>query len=97
MSKLGERLVKSAKQARAIARGEEPAARVFTPPTVDVAAVRKKLGLSQTVFARRYGFSPASVRDWEQRRRTPDPAARTLLMVIEKEPEAVDRALAAAR
>jgi putative transcriptional regulator len=86
--------VESAKQARAIARGEGAPARVFNPPSVDVAAVRKKLGLSQTNFARRYGFSPASVRDWEQRRRTPDPAARTLLKVIEKEPEAVDRALA---
>lgn len=94
MTKLGERLVRSAKQARAIARGEEDAGRIFTPPTVDVAAVRKKTGLSQARFARRYGFSPASVRDWEQGRRTPDPAARTLLRIIEKEPEAVDRALA---
>jgi putative transcriptional regulator len=35
------------------------------------------------------------MRDWEQRRRSPDPAARTLLQVIDREPEAVDRALAA--
>jgi hypothetical protein len=45
MTKLGERLIKSARQARVIARGEAPAVRVFTPPDVDVAAVRKKTRL----------------------------------------------------
>ena len=70
MTKLGERLIRSVQQAREIARGEAEPARVFTPPVVDVAAVRKKTGLSQVRFAKRYGFSPAAVRDWEQRRRT---------------------------
>ena len=93
MTKLGERLIRSAEQASAVARGEIEPARVFTPPAVDVAAVRKKTGLSQDRFAKRYGFSAAAVRDWEQRRRTPDPAARSLLIVIDLEPEAVDRAL----
>ncbi|WP_336488307.1 helix-turn-helix domain-containing protein [Methylobacterium nigriterrae] len=96
MSKLGERLLRSAKQARAIARGEMEPARVFTPPTVDVAAVRKKTGLSQQRFAQRFGLSPAAVRDWEQKRRNPDAAARTLLIVIDKELAAVERALEAA-
>lgn len=96
MSKLGERLLRSAQEARAIARGEAEPARVFTPPPVDVAAIRKRTGLSQDRFAQRYGLSAAAVRDWEQSRRTPDPAARTLLLVIDKEPEAVARALAAA-
>ncbi|RAI35754.1 helix-turn-helix domain-containing protein [Rhodoplanes serenus] len=95
MSKLGERLLRSAKQARTIARGEEAPPRAYSPPDVDVALVRRKTGLSQVKFAHRYGFSPASMRDWEQRRRSPDPAARTLLQVIDREPEAVDRALAA--
>ncbi|MDR4308586.1 helix-turn-helix domain-containing protein [Chelatococcus sambhunathii] len=95
MSKLGERLIRSAQEARAIARGEIEPPRVFTPPAVDVAAVRKKTGLSQDRFAKRYGFTASAVRDWEQRRRTPDPAARSLLIVIDREPEAVDRALAA--
>lgn len=94
MTKLGERLIRSAEQAGSIARGELDAPRVFTPPAVDVAAVRKKTGLSQDRFAKRYGFSAAAVRDWEQQRRTPDPAARSLLIVIDREPDAVDRALA---
>jgi putative transcriptional regulator len=59
-----------------------------------VRRVREKLGLSQIEFARRFRLSAASIRDWEQGRRRPDPAARVLLCVIECEPEAVDRALA---
>lgn len=93
MSKLGERLLRSAKEARTIARGEAEPVRVFTPPSIDVAAIRKRTGLSQDRFAQRYGLSLAAIRDWEQKRRTPDPAARTLLMVIDREPEAVARAL----
>lgn len=94
MTKLGERLLKSAKEARAIARGEAEPARSFTLPAIDVAAIRARTGLSQARFAQRFGLSPSAIRDWEQQRRTPDPAARTLLMVIDKEPDAVVRALA---
>lgn len=68
--------------------------RVHVPETVDVKAIRAREGLSQDGFAHRYGFSPASVKQWEQGRRTPDAAARVLLTVIAKEPEAVHRALA---
>ena len=64
--------------------------------TVDVKAIRAGLGLSQQDFALRFGFSLAAVRDWEQRRRQPDPAARVLLTVIAHEPAAVDQALAKA-
>lgn len=96
MSRLGERLLKSAQEARAIARGEAEPARAFVPPAIDVAAIRKKTGLSQARFAQRFGLSASSVRDWEQMRRKPDPAARALLLVIDREPEAVERALAVA-
>ena len=58
-----------------------------------VAAIRRRTGLSQERFARRFGFSPAAVRDWEQKRRRPEAAARTLLIVIDREMEAVERAL----
>lgn len=96
MTKLGERLIRSAKEARAIARGEAEPAREFIPPAkLDVASIRKKTGLSQDLFAKRYGFSAAAVRDWEQGRRQPEAAARTLLIVIKRDRAAVDRALAA--
>ncbi len=71
MTELGERLLRAPQEARAIARGEMEPGRVFTPPSVDVAEIRRKTGLSQERFAQRFGFSPAAVRDWEQKRRTP--------------------------
>lgn len=65
------------------------------PQPVDVAAVRKRLGVSQPVFARMFGLSVGTIRDWEQGRCQPDGPARVLLHVIEREPQAVERALAA--
>jgi putative transcriptional regulator len=64
-------------------------------PRVDVAALRKRLGMSQPVFARMFGLSVGTVRDWEQGRCQPDGPARVLLCIIEREPKAVERALAA--
>lgn len=60
---------------------------------LDVAAIRKAERLTQEAFAKRYGFAFSTVRDWEQGRRKPDRAARVLLTVIAREPEAVRRAL----
>lgn len=94
MSRFGSELVDSAQEALAIAEGKTAASRVVVPEAVDVAALRLKLGLSQVRFAERYGLSVATVRDWEQKRRYPDQAARVLLKIIEREPEAAERALA---
>lgn len=94
MTTFGEELLQSVREARAIARGEMAPARVVNPPRVDVKAIRKRTRLSQTAFAERFGLSVGTVRDWEQNRRLPDRPARILLAVIEREPEAVVRALA---
>lgn len=56
--------------------------------------IRRKLGLSQEDFAQRFQIPLGTLRDWEQHRREPDQAARAYLIVIEREHEAVDRALA---
>jgi len=69
--------------------------RVYNPPIPDVKAIRRKLGLSQTSFARRFGFSVRTVQQWEQGRAVPDRPARILLRVIETAPYAVERALVA--
>lgn len=81
----------------AIARGEaDPATyRVHVPAEVDVKAIRRKLGMSQAQFARSFGFALDAVQNWEQGRRRPEGAARAFLKVIEREPDAVRRALAA--
>ncbi len=95
MSKIGRRLIESAKQAREFARGEaRKGFVVHVPDEVDVAAIRKRLGYSQSQFSGRFGFSIDALQDWEQHRRTPDRTARILLKVIDREPKAVTRALA---
>jgi putative transcriptional regulator len=98
MSKAGSRILSSVRAARAYARGDPDGGFVLhVPDSVDVRGIRSDLGLSQEAFAKRFGFSLAAVRDWEQQRRTPEQAARVLLLVIAQNPGAVDRALAAAR
>ena len=56
--------------------------------------VRKTTGLSQEQFSARYRIPVGTLRDWEQGRREPDTAALSYLRVIEREREAVERALA---
>ncbi len=98
MSRVGESILRGAREALAYARGEETGAVVHriavVPAEVDVKRIREASGLSQVRFAATYGFTVDAVRNWEQGRRKPDLAARTLLTVIEREPEAVLRALA---
>ena len=95
----GRRLHASAKQALAWAKGEiVPGVRVTVvevnrPPVIEVRSLRQKLGLSQSQFAARFGFTPATVRNWEQGRTQPDGPARILLAVIAHHPEAVEDAL----
>ena len=92
MTRIGTRLLQAAAEAAAMARGETlPGATLHEPP--DVRAIRAQLKLTQPAFARRFGLPLGTVRDWEQGRAVPDQAARTLLRVIARDPEAVQRAL----
>jgi putative transcriptional regulator len=74
--------------------GDKRRYKVHVPQKMDVKKIRKRLGLSQEAFAETYGFALSAVRDWEQGRRTPERSARILLKIVEKEPDAVTRALA---
>jgi putative transcriptional regulator len=58
-----------------------------------VRLARQASGLSQAEFAERFRIPVATLRDWEQGRRKPDAASLAYLTVIEREPEAVMRAL----
>jgi putative transcriptional regulator len=60
----------------------------------NIKGIRKRLRLTQQQFAEMFGLSLSVVRDWEQGRFIPDQAARTLLKVIDRNPEAVKQALA---
>ncbi len=63
------------------------------PDVVDIAAVRARLGLSREAFAARFALEPRTVEGWEQGRFQPDPPARILLKLIERDPAAVEAAL----
>ena len=63
-------------------------------PTPNVRAIRTQLQMTQEVFAKAIGVPVATVRNWEQSRTNMDPAVRSLLRVVEREPDAALRALA---
>lgn len=70
---------------REIKRGEH--GRVINVPSVS--AVRESTGLSQAEFARLLGVSLRTLQEWEQGRRAPSGAARTLLLIAAKNPRAL--------
>ena len=96
MTKFGQELIESASEALAIAQGKAKPARAINVETVDVAAIRKRLGLSQDAFAKKFGLVASTLRDWEQGRRQMDRTAQAFLKVIDRAPEAVEKALNAA-
>jgi putative transcriptional regulator len=86
-------LLTSVHQAGRIRRGTLKPSRATMLRPADVKAVRAKLGASQPEFALMIGVSVATLRNWEQGRRTPDGPALALLRVAAKNPDAVARAL----
>ena len=76
-------------------RGEaDLSCRIVDDPAADrILALRKRLKLSRQKFADRFGLDTRALQDWEQGRRVPDRAARVLLTVIDRDAEAVVRAL----
>jgi putative transcriptional regulator len=70
---------------REIKRGDH--GRVVTVPPV--ASVRERTGLSQSRFAELLGVSVRTLQEWEQGRRAPSGAARTLLLIAQKNPSAL--------
>jgi putative transcriptional regulator len=94
-SSFGDKLLKSAQQARDWVQGKPVRVRVtYVPaPRVDVRKLRARMGLSQAQFAAKFGFSLDSLQNWEQGHRQPEGPARTLLVVIAKNPKAVEEAL----
>ncbi len=92
---VGTSIIQGLKEAIAWTRGENHNVRVtlVQVPEVNVRKVRRKMGLSQAQFATKFGFPPATLRNWEQGRSHPDAPTRVLLAVIAKHPEAVEDVL----
>jgi putative transcriptional regulator len=86
-------LVKSIKQAGQIRRGTRKPSRIFEYPETEIAALRKRLGTSQTEFAAMINVSVATIRNWEQGRRTPQGPAKALLSLVAAMPRESHRVL----
>lgn len=79
---LGEELLASVREMKANVR-----ARTHQPIVSEIASARVASGLSQAAFASLMGVSIRTLQDWEQGRREPSGAARTLIKVAERHPE----------
>ena len=95
MSRVGESILRGLEQAVAFAEGSGDSSQyvVHIPPEINVRAIRGRLGMTQQQFAVSFGFSVNTVRHWEQGRRVPEGPTRAYLVVIDREPEAVQKAL----
>lgn len=94
-ARIAKSIIRGLEQALAFAEGtaEKGTYVVHIPPEIDVRAIRGRLGMTQQQFAIRFGFSVNTVRHWEQGRRVPEGPTRAYLLVIDREPEAVQKAL----
>jgi len=97
MSKAGQSIRKGLEEAILFAQGKaKKGYRVHVPEHVNVKAIRGHLQMTQRTFAARFGFSVNTLRHWEQGTREPEGPTRAYLLVIQRAPEAVQKALRAA-
>lgn len=88
-------LLESVQEMDGIVKGKKKASRSFDYPDPEVKTIRDRLGVSQERFATIIGVSKRTVENWEQGRRHPTGAARSLLRIVEADPEHALRALRA--
>ena len=86
MSVEGAELLKAVKQMKAGKKG-----RVYTPGQLLAISARQAVNLTQKEFARLLNVSINAVQDWEQGRRSPRGAAKTLLRVAHEHPEVLEQ------
>lgn len=92
--RFADSLREALEEVRAWKRGELALpVRVVEPmPPERVRAIRKRVASSVKVFEQRFGIPAATVTNWEQGRRAPDPIARLALRMIERDPEGAEQA-----
>lgn len=86
MSAEGAELLKAVKQMKA-----KKKSKVYTPEQLLAIAARQSVNLTQKEFAQLLNVSIDSVQDWEQGRRSPRGAAKTLLRVAKQHPEVLEQ------
>lgn len=89
--KASDSIMRGLEEALAFAEGQGGEARVaqIFVPSVDVVAIRRKTGLSQSQFARSIGVAKGTLLNWEHGRRQPTGPAQVLLALIAKDPGVV--------
>jgi putative transcriptional regulator len=94
-SEVADSIRRGLEEALAYAKGTADAGRyrIHIPPAIDVKAIRSKLNMTQEQFAGQFGFSINTLRHWEQGRRVPEGPTRAYLLVIDRDPKAVQKAL----
>lgn len=97
MSKVADSIRRGLQEALDYAEGKADVAGygVHVPEEIDVKAIRSRLGMTQQEFAGRFGFSVNTLRHWEQGSRQPEGPTRAYLLVIDRAPKAVQKALTA--
>ena len=86
MSPEGAELLEAVEQMKAGKKG-----RVYTPEQLLAISARQSVSLTQKEFARLLNVSVDSVQDWEQGRRSPRGAVKTLLNVARNHPEVLEK------
>ena len=84
MSELGKKLISAIK-------GIKKNGLIPLEATPDIAALRKRLNLSQQEFAQTYCINTETLKKWEQHKRVPDSISRAYLKCIVKQPEYIER------
>ncbi|MES9987104.1 MAG: NadS family protein [Candidatus Thiodiazotropha endolucinida] len=88
-----DELLESVQEMDEIVKSKKKASRSFDYPDPEVKAIRERIGVSQERFALLLGVSKRTVENWEQGRRHPTGAARSLLRIVEADPEHALKAL----
>ena len=92
MSKLARDIVAGFDEYAAHVRGEiKLRTRTYLIPSpVDIKALRKRLGMTQSEFSAKFAFNPRTLQDWEQGRAKPDTAVLAYLNIIDKRPKIIE-------
>ena len=94
MSEYFNSIKQGLEEAVAFSEGKCPRAVIHKFKPIDVKNIRAKMNMSQDQFASAFGISVSTLRHWERGDRVPRGPALVLLNVVEKEPQAVLKALA---
>ncbi len=98
MTKAGKEIIAGAEDALAYLKGDKTKGRAYKVRIADVNVknIRKKLGMTQEDFSETFAIPVSTIKKWETNNRVPEGPTKAYLMVIDKNPAAVKKALEAA-